>query len=105
MNSDRVANWGMRGERAPKTASLTYKSYCDTITTEILNWNQSSEFAKMRLCCMIYPAKKPRVYVRSGVQPRQDRAVQFFRQFRDGTEPPAKNRTAGGLPGPVANTM
>jgi len=37
----------MGRERASKTASFTYISYCDTITTQILNWSQSSESVKM----------------------------------------------------------
>ena len=65
-NSDLITNWRMGGERASRTASFTYISYCDTIRTQILNWSQSSEFAKMKLCSRIIPAKKPRVYVRSG---------------------------------------
>jgi len=89
-NSDHIANWRTGGERASKTASFMYISYCDTITTQILDWSQSSEFTKLRLCCMINPAK-----------------TEWF-SFLDGseTEPnhfPAQIRMAGGLPGPVAN--
>jgi len=65
-NIDQIANWRMGGQRASKTASFTHISYCDTIKTQILNWSQSSEFVKLRLCCMINPAKNPPVYVRSG---------------------------------------
>jgi len=36
----------MRGETTSKTASFTYISYCDTITTQLLNWSESSEIAK-----------------------------------------------------------
>jgi len=51
-NINRIANWSKAGERACRTASCMYISYCGTIRTEILNWSQSSEFKKMRLCCM-----------------------------------------------------
>jgi hypothetical protein len=37
----------MGGERAFKAASFTYMSYCDTITTQILNGSQSSKLAKI----------------------------------------------------------
>jgi len=38
-NSERIANWRKGGERACKTASFTYISYCDTIATQIPNWS------------------------------------------------------------------
>ena len=37
----------MGGESAAKTACLTYIPYCYKITTQILNWRQSSDFAKL----------------------------------------------------------
>jgi hypothetical protein len=37
----------MGGERASKTASFTYILYYDTITTQILNWSQSTECPKL----------------------------------------------------------
>ena len=77
-SSNWIANWRMGGERASITASCTYISYCDTMTTQILNWSESSEFPKMRLCSVINAAKKPQIHVRSGYQPHQDRAVWFF---------------------------
>jgi len=46
--STRIANWRIGGERASKTESFTYIWYCDTIRTQILNWSQSSDCAKMR---------------------------------------------------------
>jgi len=51
-NIDWITHWKTGGERASKTASCTYISYCDTIRTQILNWRESSEFAEIRLCCM-----------------------------------------------------
>jgi len=86
INSDQIANWRMGGESASKTASFRYISYSDTITTQILNWSQSSEFAKMRLCSKLNLAKKQRVYVRSGLQTGQDRAVQVSGQVRNRTK-------------------
>jgi hypothetical protein len=56
-NCDRITNRATCGERASKPASFTYILYCVTITTQILNSSQSSEFAKMRLCSMRIPAK------------------------------------------------
>jgi hypothetical protein len=102
-NSGRIANWRMGGECASKIASFTYILYCDTITTQILKWSQSSEFLKMRLCCMIYPAKKPPVYVRSGLPPRQDCVVRFFGLVSNRTEPnrEPKTRPLAGYPHPL----
>jgi len=51
-NIDWITKWRLGGVRACKTASFTYISYCDTIRTQILNWSQSAEFTKMRLCCI-----------------------------------------------------
>ena len=84
-NSKQIIHWRMEGEWASKTASFTYISYCDTITTKILNWRQSTELAKMRLCSMLNTAIKLWVYVQSGYQTRQDRAVWLLN--RSGTEP------------------
>ena len=46
-NINWIAKWRIGGERACKTASFTYISYCDTIRTQIPNWSQSSESAKL----------------------------------------------------------
>jgi len=77
-NSDRITNSRMGGERASKTSYLKYILYLDTITPQILNRSQSSEFVNMRLCSMINLAKKPRVYVWSAYQPHQNTVVRFF---------------------------
>ena len=45
-NIDQIAKWRLGGERACKTASITYIWYCDTIRTQIHNRSQISEFAK-----------------------------------------------------------
>jgi len=47
MNSGLIPNWRSGGERASYTASFADISYCDTITTQIHNWSQRLEFAKM----------------------------------------------------------
>jgi hypothetical protein len=65
-NIDWIAMWRIGGERTCKTASIAYISYCETIRTQILNWSQISEFAKIRLRSMLNLAKEPRVYVRTG---------------------------------------
>ena len=46
-NVDQIAQWTIQGERASKTASFTYISYCDMIRTQILSWSASSELAKL----------------------------------------------------------
>jgi len=51
-NIDWIAKWRIGGERACKSGSFTYISYCDMIRTHILNWSPSSELARMRHCCM-----------------------------------------------------
>jgi hypothetical protein len=105
MNCGRIVNWGMGGERASKTAYYTDKLYCDMISTQIPNWIQSTEFAKLRLCSMIYLAKKQLVCVRSGYQPRQERASQvLLGPAQNRTAYPVQTRAAGGLPEPVATT-
>jgi len=43
---DQITIWRIWGERLSKTASFMYISYCDMITTQRLNWSQSSEWAK-----------------------------------------------------------
>jgi len=48
---DSIAKWRIGGERACKTASFTYESYCDMIRTQMLNCSQSLKFVTMRLCC------------------------------------------------------
>jgi hypothetical protein len=52
---------------------------------------------------MIYPAKKPQVYVRSRLQPRQDSAVQFSRRVWNQTEPNRQPKTGpmAGYPDPL----
>jgi len=52
INIDWIAKWRIGGKRACKTACSTYISYCDMIRTQMLNWIQSYEFTKMRLCCI-----------------------------------------------------
>ena len=106
-NCDWISTWWMGGERASKTASFTYILYCDTISTWILNWSQSTELVKMRLCSIFNPAKKPWVYVRSGYQPRQDRAVRFFGPVWNRTEPftQYKPRLLAGYPDPLLTLL
>jgi len=87
----------MGGERLPETASFTYISYCDMITTQILNWSESSEYTKMRLCCGMNRAKKPWVYVRSGLQPCPDSMGWIFGWVRNQTKPFFRSK-----PGPLA---
>jgi len=107
MNSDQIPIWRRGGERASKTASFMYISYCDTIWTYILNWNQSCEIAKMRLCCMINPAKNRGFMSCLGYNPAKTERFGFLDSC--GTEPnrtvlPVQSRATGGLPGPVPFT-
>ena len=75
MNIDQIANWRKAGERAFTTAPCTYISDCDTIRTEILNWNQSSEFAKLWSQLKNYGFCA--VWVLDGVSPVASVPVQF----------------------------
>ena len=88
MNSDRIANWRKGGERASKTASFTYRLYCDTISTQIVNWSQRSDFAKM----WNHPKNRGfrTVQFFTGVKPVAMVPVRF--QPGPGTEPPIWNR-------------
>jgi len=88
MNSDWIANWRMGGERASKTASFTYISYCDTIRTQILNWSQSCEFATMWNRPKYCGFGADRFF--DGVKPVATVPVRF--QPGPGTEPPLWNR-------------
>jgi len=106
MNSYRIVNWRMRGDGPSKMASFMYISYCDTITTQIYNSTERSDFASTRLCCINKPGQKNTSLCPVWVPtpPRQSCSV-----FRTGLEPhwtvfPVWTRTAHGLPGHVANT-
>ena len=77
-NSDQITNWRKRGKKASKTASFMYISYCDTITTQILYWIENAESTNIKRCCMMNSNKKLHVYVWSGWQPRQVKAVRVF---------------------------
>jgi len=48
-NIDWISKWRIEVKRVWKTASFTYISYCDMITTRILNWRHNPEFTKMWL--------------------------------------------------------
>jgi len=87
-NSDHIADRRIGGERASKTASFTYISYCDTIKIQILNWSQSTEFAKM----WNRPKNRGFGMVRffDGVKPVATVPVRF--QPGPGTESPIWNR-------------
>jgi len=65
-NISRIANLNPGGERAHRTAQSAYSSCHDMIRTQILNWRQSCRNRNMELQSRFNPAKKPRVYVRSG---------------------------------------
>jgi len=86
-NIDRIANWRTGGERVSITAFIIHISYFHTITTQILNWSKSSEFAKMRLCCIANPAGRLEVYVQSRKPPRQHWPGWGFSQSWNQTEP------------------
>jgi len=77
----------MGGESASKTASFTYRLYCDTISTQILNWSQRSDFAKMWNRPKNHGFGAVRIF--DGVKPVATVPVQF--QPGPGTEPPIWN--------------
>ena len=77
-NCDRVANWRTGGKRAFITASSMYISCCDTITTQILDCSQSTDFGRIRLCSMINPAKNHAFMSGQGTNPAKTKQLGFL---------------------------
>ena len=105
-NCDWIATWLMGGESASKTVSFTYILYCDTISTQILSWSQSTEFAKIVLCKDDKPGLRTAGLfpVQVTTPPKQNGSV-----FWTGWEPNqaiylVQTRTTSGLLGPIDNT-
>jgi len=48
-NLAHIQNWRPAGERAPKTASFTYRSCHNTIRTQKLNWSENAGLGRARL--------------------------------------------------------
>ena len=99
-------NLNAGGERACKTAHSMYWSCHNTIRTQILNWSQSCRNRKFGTAVWFQPGQIPAVLCPGRVTTRQaKRGSGFWPGLEPNrTEPPVKTRTAGGLPGPVANT-
>jgi len=102
--SDRKSEAG--GERATKTANSTYWSYCDTIRTQILNWSQRSRDRKFETVVRFQPGQIPAVLCPVWVtNPPKQCGSGFWPGLEPNqTKPLVKTQSAGGLPGPVANT-
>jgi hypothetical protein len=104
--TSRIANLKAGSERAPKTAQSRYWTCYNTIRTQILNWSQSSRNRNVGTAVRFQPGQKPMVLCPVRVTTRQDKSGSGIWPGLEPnrTEPPVKTRTAGGLPGPVANT-
>ena len=101
-----MANRRAGGERAARTAQSTYWSCHDTMRAEILNWRQRCRNWKFGNAIQFQPGQKPTglcpVWVTN--LPRHCGLGFWPGNELDRTKLPAKMRTAGGLPVPVANT-
>ena len=105
-NISQIANLNAAGERAPNSAHSMYWSCHSTIRTHILNWSQSCRNRKFGTMIRFQLGQIPAVLCPGRVTPRQDKCGSGLWPVLESnrTEPPVKTRTAGGLPGPVANT-
>jgi len=94
------------GDRAHNSAKSTYWSCHSTIRTHILNWRQSCRNRKFGTAVQFQPGQIPAVLSRCQVITRQDTcgSGNWPGLEPNQTKLPVKTRTAGGLPGPVANT-
>jgi hypothetical protein len=94
-------------ERAPKTGHSTYSWCYNMIRTQILNWSQSCRNREVGTAVRFQPGQKPTVLCPVRVTTRQAKSGSGFWPGLEPnrTEPLIKTRTAGGLPGPVANTI
>jgi len=105
-NTSRIANQKAGGERVARTAQSMYWSCHDKMRTQILNCRQRSKNRKVETAVRFQPGRK-----RAGLCPAQETnpprrsGSGFWLGLEPNwTEPPAKMRTTGGSPGPVANT-
>jgi hypothetical protein len=94
------------GQSGAKTAQFTYRSCHDTIRTHILNCSQSCRNRIFGTAVRFQPGQIPAVLCSGRITTRQDKSGSGFWPVLEPnrTEPQVKTRTAGGLPGPVANT-
>jgi hypothetical protein len=106
MNISPIANLNAGGQTGAKTAQFTYRSCHDTIRTHILNWSQSCRNRIFGTAVRFQPGQIPAVLFPGRVTTCQDKSGSGFWPVLEPnrTEPQVKTRTAGGLPGPVANT-
>jgi len=83
-----------------------YGSCHDTIRTHIPNWSQSCRNHIFGTAVRFQPGQIPAVQCPRRVTTRQDKTGSGFWPVLEPnrTEPQIKSRTAGGLPGPIANT-
>ena len=107
MNISPIANLNVGGERGANTAQCTYWSCHDTIRTHILNWSQSCRNRILGTAVRFQPGQIPAVLCPGRVTTRQDKSCSGFWPVLEPnqTEPQVITRTAGGLPGPIANTI
>jgi len=105
-NISRIANLNAGGERAHNSAQSTYRSCYSTIRAHILNWSQSCWNCKSGTAVRFQPREILSVLCPGRVTIHRDTSGSGFWPGldMDQTEPPVKTRTAGRLPGPIANT-
>jgi len=101
-----IAYLNTRGELSFRAAKSTDWSCYDTITTQILNWSQSCRNRQVATTGRFQPSQKTAGLgpVRESTPPRQSGSGIWPVLELNWTEPPVKTQTAGGLPGPAANT-
>ena len=102
-----ITNLNFGAERACKTAQSAYSSCPDKIRTQILNCSQRSRNSTVGTVVQFQPGQIPTVQcpVRVTTPARQSGSAFWMGLDQDGTGYPVQTRTAGRLPGPVANTM
>ena len=105
MNISRIANLKAGGEWV-STAQSTYWSCHDTIRTQLLNWSEICRNRKFGTAVRFQPGQIHAVLCPGRVTTRQDHCGSGFWPGLEPnrTEPPVKTQSAGGLPGPFANT-
>jgi hypothetical protein len=105
-NICRIANLSAGGEMVHKSAQFPYSPCHDTIRTQILNWTQRCGNCRFGTAARFQPGQKPTVLFAHRVTNQQRQSGLAFSAGLElkRSELWFKNRTAGGVPIPVANT-
>ena len=101
-----IVNLKVGTERAAETAQCTYSSCYYPIRPQIHNWSQICRKRKVGTAVRFQPGQKPTVLCAVRIMTRQDKSRSGVcpELERNRNELPLNTRTAGGLPGHVANT-